>query len=185
MAAATQYLAVPFFSLAVMLLMHKASPSGTGLCHAAHTLAKRDPAPLLESILLATQANTTALAVVTASKPYLSHVLGAIASVDMGNGVKASSYGGLSASEVVNQFATKLSGIYALPAGPAVALCKSIVCLQSSLWFMLCVGFLLAWAFQPTVLVGSATARAAAANPTAAAAAEAAAAAATKADKQD
>ncbi len=176
MAAATQYLAVPFFSVAVMLLMHKASPTGTGLCYAAHNAAQRDAAPLLQSILLATQANTTALAVESASKPYLSQVLGAIASVEMGNG--ASSYAGLSASEAIHQFATKLSGIYALPAGPAVSLCKSIVFLQSMLWFVFCVGFLLAWVIQPTALVGSATARAAAANPTAAAAT-------TKVEKQD
>lgn len=173
MAAATQYLAVPFFSVAVMLLLHKASPTGTGVCYTAHGLAQRDQTPLLQSILLAAQANTTALAVETASKPYLSQVLGAIAKVDMGGG--ASSSIGLSASDVVNQFATKLSGIYALPAGPAVSLCKSIVFLQCLLWFVFTVGFLLAWVYQPTALVGSASARAAAANP----------AAAAKADKQE
>lgn len=182
MAAATQYLAVPLFSIACMLLLHKSSPTGTGVCFSAHLAAQLDPAALVSAISSVAQTNTTALAVETASQPYLSAVLGAMAAVEMGGGgkarataVEAVAQGG--ASELVSQFAMKLSTIYALPAVHAVSLCRSIIFLQSLLWFVLCLGALLAWTLQPTALVGSASARAASANP--------AGAEASKAGKED
>jgi len=171
MAAATQFLAVPLFSVAMMLLLHKTSPTGTGMCYSAHGLARLDQGPLVNSILAASQANSTAVAMESASKPYLSAVLGALASVQMGSA--ASSYTGLSPSDAVNQFAVKLSTIYALPAGPAVSLCKSIICLQSLLWFAFCLVSLLAWTYQPTALVGGSALRVATTE------------AAVKASKQD
>lgn len=157
MAAATQYLAVPLFSIACMLLLHKSSPVGTGVCYSAHGAAGMDQTALISSISAAASANSTALALETASKPYLSAVLGALASVNMGE--VSATHVGLSASEAVNLFATKMSTIYALPSVHAMSLCKSIIYVQSLLWFILCLVSLLAWTFQPTALVGSSSAR--------------------------
>lgn len=62
---------------------------------------------------------------------------------------------GPSPTEAIQQFATKLSTIYALPAAPAVALCRSFIAMHSLLWFALTLAGILAWKFRPGLIVGS------------------------------
>lgn len=176
MAAATQYLAVPLFAFACLLLLHKSSPVGTGkhavcfliftflnvlihfpffhitgLCLSIYDAAGLNTASLLTSISAATQFNSSALAIEVAAQPYLTGVLTTLAGANM-MGTQSS---GPSPTEAIQLFATKLSTIYSLPAAPAVALCRSFIAMHSLLWFTLTAAGLLAWKFRPGLIVGS------------------------------
>lgn len=123
-----------------------------GLCFTIYQAAGLDQAPLLSSISSLATSNTSALALETAAKPYLSAVLTTIAGASM---VSSKNPTGVSPTEAIQQFATKLSTIYSLPAAPAVALCQAIICMHSLLWFALTLAGILAWKYRPGLIVGS------------------------------
>lgn len=150
MTAATQYLAVPLFVVACVLLMHRSSAVGTGLCQAAYQALGVDQAPLLNSISAASAFNTSALAIESATAPFLSTIFHAAASAQM-TGANPS---GTTPTAALAAFALKMSNIYALPAAVAVALCKAFVCMQSLVWFALNLAGLLAWRYYPGIIVG-------------------------------
>lgn len=118
-----------------------------------HVAAGLDQAPLLASMSRMAQFNSSALALETASQPYLSTVLSTIAGASMV--ISDKSRTGFTPSEAVQLFATKLSTIYSLPAAPAVALCKAAICMHSLLWFALTLAGILAWKYRPGLIVGS------------------------------
>jgi hypothetical protein len=176
MAAATQYIAVPLFVCACVLLLHKSSPIGTGkthscssffslkctslkhhstaispgVCYTIYEAAKLPSGPLLSSITAASQFNSSALALETASKPYLVTILRAAAGAQM----TGANLSGTTPSEAITAFALKFSSIYAFPAETAVALCTALICMHSLMWFALNLAGLLAWRFKPSIIVG-------------------------------
>jgi hypothetical protein len=149
MAAATQYLAVPLFVVACVLLLHKSSPVGTGICYSVYGATGLNTFPLLSSISSAAQFNSSALAISTASKPYLVTILHAAAGAQMTGG----NLSGTTPQEALTAFALKMSEIYALPSAVAVTLCKAFICAHSLIWFVLNLAALLAWKYKPDLFV--------------------------------
>jgi hypothetical protein len=155
MTAATQYLAVPLFAIACVMLMHRSSAVGTGVCHAAYKLLGLDHLPLVASISHAMTFNSSAVAVERAAHPYLVTILQAAAGAQM----TGENLSGTTPSAALTAFALKMSGIYALPAAPAVTLCKALVSTQSLAWFALNLVGLLAWRYKPGIFVAGQSAR--------------------------
>mmetsp|Transcript_3176 Transcript_3176/g.6616 ORF Transcript_3176/g.6616 Transcript_3176/m.6616 type:complete len:559 (+) Transcript_3176:67-1743(+) len=153
MAAATQYLAVPLFIIACVMLMHKSSPVGTGMCYSVYELVGADKAPLLTSISSAIQFNSSAIAVESAAKPYFVSILQAAAGAQMTGG----NLSGATPSSLLTSFALKMSEVYALPSRAAVTLCKALVCMHSLSWFVLNLTGVLAWRYKPGMIVSGQT----------------------------
>ncbi len=159
MAAAAQYLAVPIFLMTLVLLLHKASPTGTGICAVVRSFAKLDNSQLATTIYSAAHTNTSALAFEKAAHPYLKDALqalvGEVIRVVPNDKIAFDQLPPAAARTTVplQAFLLKMSDIYTLPASTAVSLAKSFICVHSLLWFVLYLLALLAWMYYPQCFV--------------------------------